>query len=55
MAKEAAPPTPVPMGDPKKDVLMHDGFCASIIDTKRTFQNPSEISSNVKAVLVDEK
>lgn len=55
MAKESAPPTPVPMGDPKKDVLMHDGFCASIIDTKRTFHNPSEECTTIKSSLNEKK
>ena len=53
MAKDAAPPTPVPMGDPKNDVLVREGFCASIIDTKRTFHNPSEESSSIMSELVD--
>lgn len=54
MAKEAAPPTPVPMGDPANDVITKEGFCATIIDTTRKYQNPDDISKSIISELLSQ-
>lgn len=55
MAKETAPPTPVPMGDPRKDVIAQEGFCATIIDTKRNYQLPDKESSKIVSELLSQQ
>lgn len=53
MAKEVAPPTPVPIGDPKKDEIKSEEFCASVVDTNRTFMKPNDNLSKAMEILTE--
>ena len=54
MSKETAPPTPVPMGNPANDIVVQEGFCATIIDTKRKFQEPGDTVKEIAKELLED-